>query len=62
MKKIFTVGMVKHRHRLLRKVINIQGQVIYGSEELDLVEDVPARCRDVGLADLQRSLSTQNIP
>ena len=27
----------------------------------DLVEDIPARCREVGLNDLQRSLPTQSI-
>jgi len=31
---------------------NIQGQVGWGSEQLDLVEDVPAHCRGVGLDDL----------
>ena len=31
---------------------NIQGQVRQGSEQLDLVEDVPAHCRGVGLDDL----------
>jgi len=31
---------------------NIQGQVGWGSEQPDLVEDVPAHCRGVGLDDL----------
>jgi len=31
---------------------NIQGQVGWGSEKPDLIEDVPARCRGVGLDDL----------
>jgi len=31
---------------------NIQGQVGQGSEQPGLVEDVPAHCRRVGLADL----------
>ena len=31
---------------------NIQGQVGWGSEQHDLVEEVPAYCREVGLADL----------
>jgi len=31
---------------------NIQGQVGQGSEQPDLVEDVPAHCRGVGLDDL----------
>jgi len=30
---------------------NIQGQVGQGSEQPDLVEDVPAHCRGVGLGD-----------
>ena len=31
---------------------NIQGQAGRGSEQPDLVEDVPAQCRGVGLDDL----------
>jgi len=31
---------------------NIQGQVGRGSEQPDLVENVPAHCRGVGLDDL----------
>ena len=31
---------------------NIQGQAGRGSEQPDLVEDVPAHCRGVGLDDL----------
>jgi len=31
---------------------NIQGQVGWGSEQPDLVEDGPAHCRGVGLNDL----------
>ena len=31
---------------------NIQGQVGQASEQPDLVEDVPAHCRGVGLGDL----------
>ena len=31
---------------------NVQGQVGQGSEQPDLVEDVPAHCRGVGLDDL----------
>ena len=31
---------------------NIPGQVRQGSEQPDLVEDVPAHCRGVGLDDL----------
>jgi len=31
---------------------NIQGQVGRGSEQPDLVEDVPAHCRGIGLDDL----------
>ena len=40
---------------------NIQGQAGQGSEQSDLVEDVPAHCRWVGLDGLQRSLPTQTI-
>jgi len=40
---------------------NIQGQVGWGSEQPDLVGDVPAHCRGAGLADLSRSLPTQSI-
>jgi len=40
---------------------NIQGQAGQGSEQHGLVENVPAHCRGVGLADLQRSLPTQSI-
>ncbi|KAK4819013.1 hypothetical protein QYF61_024129 [Mycteria americana] len=35
---------------------NIQGQVGRGSEQPDLVEDVPAHCKGVGLDDLMPSL------
>jgi len=38
---------------------NIQAQAGWGSEQPDLVEDVPAYCRGVGLDDRQRSLPTQ---
>jgi len=31
---------------------NIQGQVGWHSEKSDLVEDIPAHCRGVGLGDL----------
>ena len=31
---------------------NVQGQVGWGSEQPDLVVDVPARCPGVGLDDL----------
>jgi len=50
--------VVKHWHRLPRDVVdapfpgNIQGQVGWGFEQPDLVEDVPAHCRVVGLDDL----------
>jgi len=40
---------------------DIQGQVGWGSEQHDLVEDVPDHCRGVGLDDLWRSLPTQSI-
>ena len=38
---------------------DLQGQVGRGSVQPDLVEDVPAHGRGVGLDDLQRSLPTQ---
>ena len=37
---------------------NTQGQVGWGPEQPDLVEDVSACCRGVGLDDCQRSLPT----
>ena len=40
---------------------NIPGQVGQGSEQPDLVEDVPAHGRGVGLDDLRRSLPTHTI-
>ena len=40
---------------------NIPGQVGQGSEQPDLVEDVPAHGRGVGRDDLKRSLPTQTI-
>jgi len=40
---------------------HIQGQVGWGSEQPDLVEDVPAHGRGVGLDGLQRSLPTQTV-
>jgi len=56
-KKFFTARVVKRWHRLPRLVQcpipgNIQGQVGRGSEQHDLVEDVPAHYRRVGLDDL----------
>jgi len=40
---------------------NIQGQVGWGSEQPDLIQDVPAHCRGVGLDDLWRTLPAQSI-
>jgi len=40
---------------------NIQGQVGWGSEQPDVVEDVPAHCSGVGLHNVSRSLPTQTI-
>jgi len=54
-KKFFTMRVVKHRHRLPTVVVdapvpgNIQGQVGWGSEQPDLVADVPAHCTRVEL-------------
>ena len=53
-KKFFTVRVVKRWHRLSREVVdvsrvpipgNIQGQLARSSEQPDLAEDVPPRCR-----------------
>lgn len=41
---------------------NVQGQAGRASEQLDLVEAVPAHSRVVGLGDLQSHLPTQTIP
>jgi len=40
---------------------NIPGQAGWGSEQPDLVEDVPALGRGVGLDCLERSLPTQSV-
>jgi len=40
---------------------NRQGHVGRGSEQADLIEDVPAHCRGVGLDGLERSLPTRII-
>ena len=50
-KKFFTMRKVKHWKRLPREVVdapmpgNVPGQVRWGSEQHDCVEDVPAHCR-----------------
>jgi len=41
---------------------NIDGQVGWASEQLDLLVDVPAPHRGVGLDGLLKSLPTQTIP
>ena len=55
-KKFFMVRVVKHWKRSPRDGCpipgNIPGQVGRGSEQPDLVEDVPAHGRGVGLGDL----------
>lgn len=40
---------------------NVQDQVGWESEQPDLVEDVPAHCRRVGIDVFQKSLQTQAI-
>jgi len=50
-KKFLTVRVVKHYNRLASGgpiPRNIQGHVGWGSEQPDLVEDVPAHCRVLG--------------
>lgn len=43
--------VVKHLKRLGRCPIigNIQDQVEWGSDQTDVLEDIPAHCREVGL-------------
>jgi len=53
-KRCFTMTVVKHWNRLPRGGRcpipgKVQGQIGQGSELPDLVEDVPAHCRGVGL-------------
>jgi len=40
---------------------NVQGQAGRGSEQHDLVGDVPAQCRGVGLDGRSRSLPSQTV-
>jgi len=40
----------------------IRGRAGRGSQQLDLVGEVPARCRGVGLHGLERSLPPQTVP
>jgi len=47
-----STGNLRNQHILCMMNRNIQGQVEWGSEQPDLVEDVPAHCRGVGLHDL----------
>ena len=50
--------LVLHWNKLLREVVDallletIWSEAGWGSEKLDLVEDVPAHCRGVALDDL----------
>jgi len=50
--EIFSAGLVAQRGSGGPIPGNNQGQVGWGSEQSDLVEDVPAHCRGVGLDDL----------
>ncbi|PKU41182.1 hypothetical protein llap_8511 [Limosa lapponica baueri] len=57
-KQFFMLRMMKHWPKLPREVVdapslgNSQGQVGWGSEQPDLVEDVPAYCKGIGLDNL----------
>jgi len=42
-------------------MVHSECQVGQGSEQPDLVEDVPAYCRGVGLDDLERSFPTPTV-
>jgi len=51
-KKFFAMGVVKDWTGCPVDVVDAQGQVGWCSEQPDLVEDVTAHCRGVGLDDL----------
>ena len=47
-----TLAQVAQRGGRCANPGNVQGQAVRGSEQPDLVEDVPAHCRGVALGDL----------
>ena len=56
-----TLEQVVQKGGRCRILGNIQGWVGQGSEQCDLVEDVPAHCRGVGPDDLEMPLLTQSM-
>jgi len=52
------IGLLGHLRTLLA---HIQGQVGQGFEQPNLVEEVPAHCKGVGLDEFGRSLPTTTI-